>query len=53
MHATSIENMQRMIYENKNKLPRDKVLQVIELGSYTETGHDSYRNLFKNIKIEY
>ena len=53
MHTTSIENMQRMIYENKNKLSSNRVLQVMELGSYTEAGHDSYKTLFKDIKTEY
>lgn len=53
MHTTSMENMQRMILQNIKKLSNDKTLKVIELGSYTEPGHDSYKNLFKDIRTEY
>jgi hypothetical protein len=48
-----MENMQRMISQNIKKISNDKILKVIELGSYTESGHDSYKSLFQNIKTEY
>ena len=53
MHTTSMENMQRMISQNKNHLSIYEMLRVTELGSYTEPEHDSYRSLFKDLKTEY